>query len=177
MHDIAGKTDGADLVGLDYRLKSEESLKEKLWREMSGGSPELTFDEALSGIRDAIRYTLQSGDELYSSNVQTAVGELMSQGYECIKFNNSWGSADYQGINSLWRDTRTGNVFEVQFHTSDSFAAKSQTHVFYEELRLPTTSVERLVELDQIQSEIFGRVATPPGATDIEAPPIVKKRR
>ncbi|OHV04665.1 hypothetical protein BKN37_08830 [Mycobacterium talmoniae] len=172
---ITGGLDRAELVGLDHRLKTEDSFKRKL-AEVIGEDPDLSIAEHLTDMKDAIRYTVRSSEESYTSNVNHAVDELLANGYEPVKFKNSWGSETedgnpaYQGINSFWRDPVSGHVFEVQFHTPSSFDAKMNTHPLYAEEREVGTSPERVRELQRQQAAIFGAVPRPPGSTDLALP-------
>ena len=43
---------------------------------------------------------------------------LQDQGFELEVRRNSWDNDEYKGINSRWRDPASGQLFEVQFHTS-----------------------------------------------------------
>ncbi len=165
MQDIAGDVPGSRLVGLDYRLKSEDSFKRKLATAIQE-NPDLSLSEHLADMKDSVRYTMQV-DQDYSHGVQHAVDTLLDQGYEPVKFKNFWGGEGYQGINSMWRDPRTGQVFEVQFHTQESFDAKMVTHELYEQARLPDTSPEERARLNAEQDETFDNVPRPPGAEDI----------
>ena len=46
-----------------------------------------------------------------------------------------WDGDEYKGINSRWRDrVATGQAFEVQFHTPESWDAKQKTHDTYEKI-------------------------------------------
>ncbi|WP_445167604.1 WXG100-like domain-containing protein [Mycolicibacterium sp. Dal123E01] len=169
MTDVAAKLDHGDLTGLEYRLKTEDSLKEKL-SGLVQAYPDKPIASHIADIKDSVRYTLQSSADVYAPNVKTAIDQLLSQGYECIKLKNSWGIKGYQGINSFWSDPASGHIFELQFHTPESFNAKMSTHILYEEQRLPQTPLVRQHELDALQQEIFGAVDTPTGAPDIQMP-------
>ncbi|WP_201274457.1 hypothetical protein [Mycolicibacterium sp. CH28] len=169
MQRISAELNEADLIGLDYRLKAEESLKEKL-SGLLEEYPDKPLVSHIADIKDSVRYTVQSPAEFYSSNVEHAVEQLLSQGYDCIKLKNTWGGDGYQGINGFWSDPATGHLFEVQFHTPESFEAKMSTHILYEEQRLPQTSLLRQQELSALQARIFGDLDVPQGATDIRIP-------
>lgn len=158
-----------NLSAKSIALKTEDSFKAKL-AVLIDDLPDKSLSEHLADMKDSVRYTIQSGDDLYAHNVKQAMDELTSQGYECVKLNNSWGSDGYQGINSFWRDPTTGQIFEMQFHTPSSFDAKMSTHALYEEERQPQTSDTRRAELADRQAEIFHDVPTPPGAPDIQTP-------
>ncbi|WP_240163152.1 hypothetical protein [Mycolicibacterium sphagni] len=169
MHDVAGDLDHGELIGQEYRLKTEDSLKEKL-SGLIADSPKKPITEHLADLKDSVRYTLQSPSDYYAHDVEYAIGKLDSRGYDCIKFKNFWGSDGYQGINSFWSDPVSGQVFELQFHTPESFNAKMSTHVLYEEHRSPFTPAVRRDELEALQDEIFGAVPTPTSAPDIQLP-------
>jgi hypothetical protein len=169
MTDVATKLDHGDLTGLEYRLKTEDSLKEKL-SGLIRENPGEPISDYLADLKDSVRYTFQSSSDYYTSNVEHAISQLQSQGYDCIKFKNFWGGEEYQGINSFWRDPVSGHVFELQFHTPESFNAKMSTHVLYEEQRSPLTSGFRQDELKALQQEIFGAVPKPTSAPNIQLP-------
>ncbi|WP_163568527.1 hypothetical protein [Fodinicola feengrottensis] len=127
-------------------------------------------------MKDAVRYTIDVPGGQYSAGVEHAVQELQHQGYQAVKWKPSWTNApgDYKGINSFWKDPSTGQVFEVQFHTPQSFDAKMVTHELYEAQRLPGVSAEEIARLQAEQGQIFSHVPIPPGAGEIPPPTIVK---
>ncbi|MFF0464320.1 hypothetical protein ACFYS5_28865, partial [Streptomyces mexicanus] len=166
MQDIAGRVDDGKLIGLEYRLKGEDSLKRKLATDML---EDIGMDHgaALGDIKDSIRYTMEVPADNYTHGVQQAIDDLQAKGFENVTFKNTWDSTGYKGINSTWRDPVSGQVFELQFHTADSFAAKMDGHVLYEKERLPGVSPEELASIKAEQAELFGRVPVPHGAGDI----------
>jgi hypothetical protein len=169
MMSVRDDIDGAELVGLDARLKTEDSLKRNLATLLA--RPGVTHAAALdTAMRDAVRYTLQLPEGSYAAGVLEAFERLGDRGYELVGRRNFWGGEDYQGINSTWRDPTTGQVFEVQFHTAESFAAKTETHAMYERGRLPGTPPDEVARLIREQREIFDRIPRPPGATDLRLP-------
>ncbi len=169
MQSIESDIGNGRLEGLEYRLKGEDSLKRKLATDL--GDDPVSVPEALSEINDSVRYTFEVPDGNYSHGVQRAVDTLQAQGFENIKFKNTWGEGGYPGINSTWRDPATGQRFEVQFHSPDSFNAKMSTHETYEQLRLPGNSPERIEQLTKQQNEIFDSVPIPSGATELRVAP------
>jgi len=169
MERIAENTPGSELTGLDHRLKTEESFKEKLSTAIQD-FPDRSVAEHLASMKDSVRYTLQSTEGAYVQDVTKAIDSLLADGYEPINFKNTWGQPGYQGINSFWRDPVTGHIFEVQFHTPESFDAKMSTHPLYEEARLPSTSPERTAEASRMQEEIFSAVPRPKGSPGIRLP-------
>ena len=173
MEDLSRHVDQAELVGLADRLKTPDSLKRALATELQR-RPFLDPTDVLAGrIQDSVRYTVQlPPDQGYAAGVANAVAQLRRGGAESISWKWSWAGDGYKGINSTWRDPVSGHVFEVQFHTPDSFHAKSVTHHLYDQQRLPTTSPEEAARLAEEQAEIFRKVPVPPGVEDLlDRPP------
>jgi hypothetical protein len=159
----------SQLAGFEARLKSFDSLARKAATAIHAEN--LTASEALGTIKDSIRYTVMTpSDELAAASAQVSE-RLAAQGFESIAFKNTFGGEGYQGINTTWRDPSTGHSFEVQFHTPESFAAKTETHLLYEEIRLPGTDAGRRTELAREQDQIFDAVPVPSGAPDVARPP------
>jgi hypothetical protein len=175
MHRIEAEDPGRHLAGLDHRLKGEDRLKEKVARTLEE-QPGLTARQALSGVPDAVRFTFCYAHEQYSAGVGADLNRLTARGFELAKpLKNSWPSDQYKGINTQWREPETGQLFEVQFHTSASFEAKELTHDAYERIRNPQTSDAELDELEDFQRQACAKIPIPPGATEIDAP--VRKER
>ncbi|WP_393097040.1 hypothetical protein [Streptomyces sp. LN325] len=162
----AGHVEHGKLNGLEYRMKGEDSLKRKVATALLEDA-RLTPERALANIRDSLRYTVELPTRDYSHGVQQAVDELRARGFENVTFKNTWEGSGYKGINSTWRDPSTGQVFEVQFHTPESFAAKMDTHVLYEKGRLPGISSDEFAAIQAEQNELFDRVPVPHGVESI----------
>jgi hypothetical protein len=153
------------LVGFEHRLKGRDRIKEKVYDgiQFLKRSPE----EAVSHVRDAIRYTFQYQEARYTQGVLADIARLKDQGFELDKLKNSWSDDQYKGINSQWTEPDTGQRFEVQFHTRISFEAKQLTHGAYERLRSKQAdSLEELV-LEAFQKKVTAEVPVPLGAESI----------
>ncbi|MFE6687455.1 ATP nucleotide 3'-pyrophosphokinase [Streptomyces sp. NPDC057743] len=160
----------AQLVGFDQRLKSPDSLKRKIATKMKE-APGQSVETSLATLNDSVRYTLQWPTRQYTHGVTVAAGLLSSWGNDTKRWSNTWGHPKgYKAVNSAWRAPRSGQVFEVQFHTPESKAAQLETHKIYEEQRLPSTSPERRRELQAQQDAIFTAVPVPAGAVQLTAP-------
>jgi hypothetical protein len=168
---IEAEDPGRHLAGLDYRLKGEDRLKEKVADELEA-RPGLTAAQVLSSIPDSVRFTFRYDDERYASGVRADLTRLRVAGFELAKpLKNSWPSDQYKGINTQWREPETGQRFEVQFHTRASFEAKQLSHGAYERIRNPQTSEPELDELRDFQRQVCAKIPVPPGATEIDDPP------
>ena len=156
---------GANLVGLNYRLKHEDRFKDKVAENLAL-KPGSSADKEASAVSDAVRYTYQLPSEGYTRGYEEACSRLQLDGYSLIRSKNLWGEEQYKGINSRWQ-TSTGQLFEIQFHTRDSFEAKQLTHPAYERIRSNLATKEEMGELHQFQRLVTGCVSIPPGAAEI----------
>ncbi|MGW0391831.1 ATP nucleotide 3'-pyrophosphokinase [Streptomyces sp. NPDC003042] len=161
---------GAEVIGFENRLKSPDSLKRKVATSLKE-HPGQSAEAALATLSDAVRYTLQWNEDQYTDGVTTAAHVLSSWGNDSTKWSNTWGRTQgYKGLNTGWRAPRSGQLFEVQFHTPASKWAQEATHKLYEEQRLPGTSPERKRELQEQQNAFFAAVPVPAGADRLTAP-------
>ncbi len=92
---------------------------------------------------------------------------MKDQGFRLDKLKNYWSDDQYKGINSQWIEPRTGQRFELQFHTSISFEAKQITHPAYERLRTKQADTFEELVLEAFQKKFTAKVPIPPGAIDI----------
>ncbi|MEV6598295.1 hypothetical protein AB0M36_15655 [Actinoplanes sp. NPDC051346] len=128
---------GASREGWSYRLKDADSLKRKLYGDLKGD--ESRAAELLAKARDNIRYTAVFETKDYVAGVQAAVRELKQKRFELVEAKNDWSPQSkrlYKGINLTWRDPQTGALFELQFHTPESFWVNKAEHPFFEITRL-----------------------------------------
>lgn len=151
---------GGVLVGLKYRLKGEDRFKEKL-AKMIPGSPHRSVRELATRIHDGIRYTIVFHSGQYAASVAETFRRLEESGYKKVVVKNSWGTDEYKGVNTRWRDPASGNLFELQFHTAASWRAKQQTHEMYEKAADPRTSVADIERLEKKMGDIMREVPRP----------------
>jgi hypothetical protein len=174
MRRIEAEDPDRHLAGLEYRLKGEDRLKEKVASELRAFR-DITPTKALSSVPDPVRFTFCYDVGGYTDGVRADTERLKSLGFEQIKLKNSWTSDQYRGINSQWCHPESGVRFEVQFHTQASFEAKQLSHNAYDRLRSSQTARAEARELKAFQREVCARVAVPSGATDIENYPPEKR--
>jgi hypothetical protein len=169
VHDVERENvHGGWLEGLDFRLKGEDRLKEKV-AEAIRDNPDTTPEEVVRDIPDSIRYTFCIQAEDYTAGYWDVKERLEARGYEMYLSKNSWEDQGYKGINTRWK-TPDDERFEIQFHTPESYHAKQEvTHQAYERARNPLTSKEELQELNAFQREVSSWIPVPRGATDIPA--------
>jgi hypothetical protein len=168
MTDVARENScGGWLDGLQFRLKGEERLKEKIATEL-GITPAMKPEDAIGKVKDVIRYTFCFAPENYSDGYWDVKQSLEAREYQMVYSKNHWhDDPQYKGINSRWV-TPDGRQFELQFHTPESFDAKQRvTHGSYERLRNPLTLQDERVELEAFEYEVCSWIAVPAGVQDI----------
>jgi hypothetical protein len=158
---------GGLLVGLDHRLKDADRLREKIADKMAV-KPGTGPADVAAGIVDAVRYTFCFGDDSYVRGCRDVQRRLTAKGYELVYQRNHWvADVQYKGINCRWK-TPDGHMFELQFHTAESFFAKeSLTHPAYRRGRRPTTSRAELAALTAFQRDVCEVVTMPAEISDV----------
>ena len=151
------------LEGLDFRVKSEESLARKIAARARANPGLEPGDVAANSISDALRYTAVLKDDQYATAVKDMLSHLESKGFKVDKIKNYWQPGDdYNGINVTLRDPEELKV-ELQFHTPDSFHVKEkESHPLYEKMRTakdPTVAKQ----LKQQMIDIWSKVQVPAG--------------
>ncbi|SEP95620.1 Short repeat-containing protein of unknown function [Lentzea xinjiangensis] len=172
LQDVVGRIrndlPSVDLEGLAHSVKGADSLKRKVVDKLTK-NPDI--GAVLGDVKDAVRYTMVADDAAYVAAVERGIAALEAKGFVKLEVKNSWLQNryvdKYRGINSVWKDPATGQVFEFQFHTPKSLAAKTVEHPWYELHRVPGTTQ---LEIDHAiaQAElIFADVPFPTGAVRI----------
>jgi hypothetical protein len=156
----AAAANGAELAGLEFRLKSEASLTRKIASDAkaAGVSPVI----AGAKVSDSVRYTMVVSEAEYSKVTVKVLGELEAEGWQ-VRVKNYWtySKTDYKGVNVALIGP-DGDRVELQFHTLRSLTVKeTQSHPLYERLRVSNDPAERADLVSQLE-EVWGSVDTPP---------------
>ena len=156
----------AEIVGLENKFKSKESLARKLTNYSVIGN--IPLEKAASRINDALRYTLLFSPDNYLEDHNSALNLLREKGYQIQRIWNAWSNTGkpndtgYLGINATIISSKN-QKFEIQFHTAETFRLKTETHVLYEERRSPNISKERDAEILQIMKKLSAKIERPKG--------------
>lgn len=154
---IAEKAE-AKLTGLKNKLKTEKSLIRKLidssLRDISDETLEKKLKKTAESINDVLRYTFIFPIDSYQKGFEQTLDNLRKEGYRIVERRiwNAWKNAGtdrdtgYRGINITIKSSQN-QIFELQFHTAESFKLKTKTHKLYEEARQSTTSEKRRNEI------------------------------
>ena len=143
-----------------FALKSPDRFKEKL-AKMIGRRPDTSVQDLSDEIHDGIRYTFLFDSSNYTDQTQMTCSALVDDGYELIRLANRWDGEEYKGVNSHWSDPHSGQNFEIQFHTPESWEAKQQTHETYERIDNPETPVEEVERLRSYQRSVSSSLRLP----------------
>lgn len=163
-------TDAA-LVGLDYRLKTKDSYRRKVKKEVldvqekvnaRGLKYTVTENDVISNMRDVVRYTCLSDKTNFINNYKGITDDLSKKGYSVVRVKNTFKpNAPYKGINTIIQDSN-GYNFELQFHTKQSFDLKNGIlHELYEKERLVTTPEAEKELLRKKMKEISDSIVFP----------------
>lgn len=161
---------GSEMYGLNNRLKQPTSLAAKIGADAK--ADDISFEEAASKIKDAIRYTSVSEDENFVDNYKKTKKSLEEKGYTEKRCRNyfdlySKGKVQHKSIQCIFSD-EDGNLFELQFQTVSSQAAKELKIPLYEERRSKNVSPERAKQLEREMRNLAECVPYPPYIEDIK---------
>ena len=124
---------GGVMVGLEYRLKTLNSLTRKIYKEVSekraDGNKNYGYEDALKDMKDIGRFTMVFDKGNFANGVTKTLDYLESQGFKIIKFKNTFTEgATYKGLNCNFVD-KNGVTYELQFHIPESMKVKEGIEV------------------------------------------------
>jgi hypothetical protein len=150
----------------NFTLKSADSFKKKL-ADLILRHPDKSAEELALEVPDGIRYAFIVEAQHYTEATLQAHSRLKGNGFDLEVRRNCWKSPGYKGINSRWRDPAHDLVFEVQFHTGESWDAWQRAHALYEAIRDLSTPSEQRARLRAIYTDMSAAIPVPPGCTAI----------
>ena len=166
MKRMAKESDGY-LAGLEFRLKSQESLTRKIISDSINEG--ISLKEAARKVRDVLRYTTIFDGESFVENYETMNKLLNSGEYGIIKVKNTWPlPSPYKGVNTTLE--KDGTLFEMQYHTKESFDLKNgELHKLYEEFRKDGLSDEERASISKKMFNLSNKLNPPRGIENIES--------
>lgn len=156
---------GGEMEGLDYRIKSGDSLIRKIKSESE--DCECPEEEAASVITDIVRYTAVFDPDNLVDGVQETQAALANDGWTQYdeKFRNYFTSeGPYRGYNTVY--TNGKQTFELQFHTRQSLQIKERVHELYERARVLPKGKER-TRLVQQMTNMWSSFENPAKYSDL----------
>ncbi len=113
---------GGKMAGLDFKLKSEESLTRKFQEGVDAGKG--TAPQVGADMFDVNRYTTVYPEAQYACGAQATLDTMRAQGLK-LNVKKYWNvdTNPYQGLN-VQATTAAGQKFELQFHSGTSLSVK-----------------------------------------------------
>ena len=147
------------LEGLDFRLKSASSLSRKI--ESDALVDNISLHAASKKIKDVLRYTTIFETEDFEISYNQMKKQLIKQGFEVQNVKNTWlTNGPYKGVNTFLK--KDGLVFEMQYHTQESFDLKDgPLHELYERYRDVNTSDQERMKLFTEMVELSKQLKVP----------------
>ena len=167
--EAAAKT-SAQMYGLEHKQKTLESIARKIATDAHEKG--ISYEDAASDIKDAIRFTTLSSDSDFVKNYETFKSAMADKGYEELRCKNYWslyneGKAKHKQVTSVFGEPG-GYRFEVQFQTPSSIDAKEKKTKLYEEVRKEGVSTERKNEIVKAMEQLAETVSDPKGIDKIK---------
>jgi hypothetical protein len=158
---------GGQMEGLEDRLKAGPSLVRKI-RDKAITKNMTPEQYSSTKLGDSLRYTMIEPPDNFTQAASAALADFQRRGFTIAEIKNSWPvpDTDYKGLNTTLR-TPDGLLFEVQFHTPESLAAKSQQHKDFELARdLNVPPEQRRAALKRMVDNM-NSLSMPPGIESI----------
>ncbi|CEE24446.1 Shikimate kinase [Xanthomonas citri pv. citri] len=169
LQNIAGRH-GGQLAGTQHQLKSYSSLQEKLMQRVV--LKKQSLEEAAAGVNDALRYSVVLEPQDFTAGLRAVLAALDDRGHARVKLTNQFTAypPSFKAINVTLRSP-AGALWEIQFHTPETFALKERFHDLYKRAHALAVGGASRAEQRTLQApalEAFKRVASPPGCEEID---------
>ncbi|ARR14166.1 XopAD/skwp family type III secretion system effector [Xanthomonas citri] len=169
LQNIAGRH-GGQLAGTQHQLKSYSSLQEKLMQRVV--LKKQSLEEAAAGVNDALRYRVVLEPQDFTAGLRAVLAALDDRGHARVKLTNQFTAypPSFKAINVTLRSP-AGALWEIQFHTPETFALKERFHDLYKRAHALAVGGASRAEQRTLQApalEAFKRVASPPGCEEID---------
>lgn len=163
MKRIAGKN---KLAGLEFRKKTVESLSRKIISDSQVEN--ISLAKATSKINDALRYTTIFDPDTFTKEYLEMKQKLIAEGYQVVKVKNTWLiDGPYKGVNTVIE--KDNIIFEMQYHTQESFDLKNgPLHELYEKRRLSSTTKAERHKLDAEMVKLSKTLKVPKNIEGVE---------
>ena len=163
MQRIAGEN---KLAGLEFRKKTDESLARKIIADSQAEN--ISLSKAASKINDALRYTTIFEPDTFTKEYLEMKQKLIAEGYQVVKVKNTWLiDGPYKGVNTVIE--KDNIIFEMQYHTQESFDLKNgPLHELYEKRRLSSTTKAERHKLDAEMVKLSKTLKVPKNIERVE---------
>lgn len=169
---------GGQLIGTEFRLKSEAATEAKI--AAVAQEKDLALGQAAADVKDGLRYTATFDAAAYTASVRDALAHLERVGFEVVRLRNYWSvdrdpsmrgaPGTYLGLNAVVASPG-GYRFELQLHTPESYLVNRNTNRdLYMQTRDPAMpDAEREALYEQMRTNLED-VEIPDGAAAFRWP-------
>lgn len=153
---------GADMAGIEYRIKSKESYLRKIRSNYNPNGNEYE-------VKDILRYTYTASSDKLTEVTLKAIESYRNMGYNTDAIKNYWLNKrnPYNGINTIVKATN-GQKFELQYHTPESYSVKDAMHGLYEKWRVLDKSSLEAVELRKQMNQMSSCLEIPHNISEVK---------
>lgn len=162
---------GGKMYGLAHRMKQPTSMAGKIAADAKEDG--ISVEQAAGKIKDAVRYTAVFESKGFVSGYANVKSKLESQGYEEVRCKNFFekyenGTSCQKAVQCVYKN-KSGQMFELQFHTYETQGAKEVNHKYYEEQRAVGTTQRRSKALNDAMTKISSYSEVPDGVLGIKS--------
>lgn len=168
------------LAGLEFSVKTASSVEDKLLRKnaylnLSKSNKDKTITFSLQNMlfqfKDIIRYTEICNHEDITQITKRTIDSMEKQGYVLSgiknRFSTPLADTGYKGMH-LNFISPYGQEIELQVHSKESFDAKQNGHVLYEQVRKTSILKKDAILLNQKMHDLYASIKKPPGIDEIQ---------
>ncbi|WP_232431370.1 hypothetical protein [Cupriavidus sp. UYPR2.512] len=158
------------LAGEQHRLKSPQSLQDKLAR-LIGGMPPLDLAQASARVNDALRYSAVLPADTFVADYRRILLQLDGKAHAMMRCHNHFSRerSAFRAVSVTLEDPE-GFPWEIQFHTEQTFGCKEKYHDLYKQAqRRQSDGAHRdeIWKLLEPARKDFRALAVPAGVEDI----------
>jgi len=156
---------GGNLSGLEYRMKTPESMMEKIARDRAAGevAEGVSDVDIAARFSDVVRYTQIGSKQNLKEQIIKTLSELESRGYRINKIKNRLNNnaGTYKDVMVQLEHVETGQKIELQFNTQKNLILKEEGHKFYEITRDINKTQEERDAAQKSMEQIYMQLEIP----------------
>lgn len=152
------KSHGTRLAGLEYSVKTADSVSDKLMRiekESHRKFGNLDKEREVRIMKDIVRYTEICAHSKIFDTARESRKELEKRGYvlSAVRnyYKNPYPETGYMGLHMNFI-TPYGQEVEFQVHSQESFDVKQEGHELYEKIRSVSATI---ADKDQLKEDLY----------------------
>lgn len=168
------------ISGLEFSVKTASSVEDKLLRKNTylnlnkdnkNKTSTFSLQNMLSQFKDIIRYTEICNHEDITQITKRTIDSMEKRGYVLSGIKNRFSTplvdTGYKGMH-LNFISPYGQEIELQVHSKESFDAKQNGHVLYEQVRKTSVLKKDAILLNQKMHDLYANIKKPPKIDEIQ---------